>query len=161
MILLMGVSGAGKTTVGKLLGEELGWKFVDGDDYHSAANVKKMRDGIPLTDFDRAPWLMTLQGLVRGWVVAEENAILACSALKQKYREVLLVGPEVRIIYLRGTPELLQQRLHMRAGHFMSETMLASQMDTLEEPEDADVIDVDRSPQEITAEIRAKLGLPL
>ncbi|MBZ5667379.1 MAG: gluconokinase [Acidobacteriia bacterium] len=159
VILLMGVSGAGKTTVGQLLAAQLGWQFVDGDDFHPAANVAKMRNGIPLTDTDRGPWLETLHTRIAGWMASGTNAVLACSALKRAYRERLRIGAEVQVVYLRGTPQLLQRRLHARSGHFMTERMLASQLETLEEPEHAVVADVDRSPGEIAAEIRAKLAL--
>jgi gluconokinase len=159
IILLMGVSGSGKTTVGQMLASEFGWGFADGDGYHPAANVEKMRNGIPLTDADRAPWLETLRALIAGWIAAQKNAVLACSALKQAYRESLRVAPEVQVVYLRGTPELLRERLRSRVGHFMTERMLESQLAALEEPEDALVVDVDRLPAEIVAEIRARLGL--
>ena len=159
VILLMGVSGSGKTSVGQLLASELGWEFADADDYHPAANVEKMRNGIPLTDADRGPWLETLRALIAGWIAAKRNAALACSALKRAYRESLRVAPEVQVVYLRGTPQLLRQRLRGRVGHFMTERMLESQLAALEEPEDAVVVDVDRSPAEIVAEILARLGL--
>jgi gluconokinase len=159
VIVLMGVSGAGKTTVGHLLASQLKWHFADADDYHPPANVEKMRTGIPLTDADRAPWLENLRGLITGWVAARKNAVVACSALKRTYRDSLRVAPEVEIVYLKGTPQLLQQRLHSRHGHFMPEQMLESQLAALEEPEHAVVVDVDRSPAEIVTEIRARLGL--
>ena len=148
IMILMGVSGAGKTTVGQLLASQLGWELADADDYHSATNVEKMRTGIPLTDADRAPWLATLRSLIAGWLTAGKNAVLACSALKRTYREALQVSPEVKIVYLKGTPSLLHQRLHSRLGHFMTEQMLASQLAALEEPDNA----------EIAAKIRARLG---
>ena len=159
VILVMGVSGSGKTTVGQLLASQLGWEFADGDDYHPAANVEKMRNGIPLTDADRAPWLETLRAVIAGWIAAGKNAVLACSALKGTYRESLQIGPEVRVVYLKGTPQLLRERLRTRVGHFMTERMLESQLAALEEPEDAVVVDVDRAPARIVAEILARLGL--
>src|SRR5258706_14077652 len=107
----MGVSGSGETTVGQLLGSELGWEFADGDDYHPAANVEKMRNGIPLTDADRAPWLETLRALIAGWIAAGKNVVLACSALKRVYRESLQIGPEVGVVYLRVTAQGGERRL--------------------------------------------------
>src|ERR1700732_943970 len=124
VILLMGVSGSGKTTVGQLLASQLGWEFADGDDYHPAANVEKMRNGIPLTDADRAPWLETLRSLIASWIAAKTNAVLGCSALKQSYREILQVSPEVHTVYLKATPGVLAQRLRARHGHFMTEQLL-------------------------------------
>jgi len=159
VIILMGVSGAGKTTVGQLLATQLGWEFADADDYHSAGNVEKMRTGIPLTDVDRAPWLATLRSLIAVWLTEGKNAVLACSALKHTYREIMQLSPEVKFVYLKGNPSLLQQRLHSRVGHFMTEQMLASQLAVLEEPDNAMVVDVDCSPAEIVAKIWASLAL--
>jgi gluconokinase len=157
IILLMGVSGAGKTTVGKLLAAALHCEFADADDYHSAANIEKMRNRIPLTDADREPWLETLRALIANWIAARQTAVLACSALKQTYRDQLRVSPEKKIVYLRVSPDLLHERLRRRAGHFMTEAMLTSQLDTLEEPHDALVVNGDRSPEEVTAGILEKL----
>ena len=158
VILLMGVSGSGKTTVGQLLASQLGWEFADGDDYHPAANVETMRNGVPLSDADRGPWLEALRALIAGWIGAGKNAVLACSALKRAYRESLQIGPEVPVVYLRGTRELLRQRLRARVGHFMTERMLESQLAALEEPEDSVVVDVDGAPARIVAEILARMG---
>jgi len=159
VILLMGMAGAGKTTVGKLLASELGWDFADADDYHPAANVEKMRNGIPLTDADRAPWLETLRSRIAGWISAGKSTVLACSALKRAYREALRIAPVVHVVYLKITPELLQQRLRARRGHFMTEQMIDSQLAALEEPECAVVIDADQPPAQIVEEIRTRLAL--
>src|SRR5277367_6571870 len=159
VIILMGVSGAGKTTVGQLLASELRWEFADADDYHSPINIEKMRQGIPLTDADRAPWLETLRSLITTWIDAKKNSVLACSALKRVYRAELQIAPEVRFVYLKATPQLLHQRLRARQGHYMTEQMLQGQLATLEEPEQAVAIDVDRPPAEIVKEIQARLAL--
>jgi gluconokinase len=159
IILLMGVAGAGKTTVGKLLASQLGWQFADADDYHSAANVEKMQHGIPLTDADRTPWLEALRALISDWLTAHKNAVLACSALKQSYRDILRVSPEVCIVYLRVSSQALHQRLRQRQGHFMTEAMLQSQLADLEEPKDVVIIDADVLPAEIVAEIVSRLHL--
>jgi gluconokinase len=161
VILLMGVSGSGKTTVGQLLASQLGWEFADADDYHPAVNIEKMRSGIPLTDAERAPWLAALRDLIAGWIDGRKNGVLACSALKRTYRDSLRLAPEVRIIYLKGTPELFRQRLLERVGHFMKVRMLESQLATLEEPEDEGAVAVDAAqpPETIVEEIRTRLAL--
>ena len=159
IIILMGVSGSGKTTVGRLLSEELGWKYYEADDYHSRANVEKMRNGIPLDDADRRPWLETLRDLIRNCLERNENAVLACSALKESYREFLLIDERVVLIYLKGDYEIIQKRLGERRGHYMNPNLLDSQFDTLEEPA-ADVhVDISSSPDEIVKKIRSRLGL--
>ena len=159
VIILMGVSGAGKTTVGQLLASELRWEFADADDYHSVINIEKMREGIPLTDADRVSWLETLRALITTWIADGKNAVLACSALKRVYREELRIASEVQFVYLKGTPQVLHQRLHDRRGHYMTEQMLESQLATLEEPEQAVTIDGHSSTAEIVKEIRARLAL--
>ena len=157
IVLLMGVSGAGKTTVGTMLASQLGWEFADADDYHPAANVEKMRNGVPLTDADREPWLESLRSLIVAWMAAGKSAVLACSALKQEYRHRLMVGASVRVVYLKADRELLRERLLLRRGHYMKEGMLESQIATLEEPADAIVLDARSSVEEIVREIRLRV----
>jgi gluconokinase len=153
----MGVSGAGKTTVGRLLALVLGWEFADGDDFHSAANIEKMRAGIPLTDDDREPWIQTLRTLIRKWMESGQSGVLACSALKEAYRAQLVLSPEVRVVYLKADREVLRQRLLRRVGHYMREPMLDSQLATLEEPRDALIIDAAQPAEEIVQEIKNSL----
>jgi gluconokinase len=153
----MGVSGAGKTTVGKLLAAQLPCAFADADDYHSPANVQKMSAGIPLTDADRAPWLEALRRLIACWIAGGETAVLACSALKEKYREHLNLGGEVCFVYLKVSPAALRDRLRRRRGHFMTEAMLDSQIADLEEPAHAIIVDGDPLPAVIVTEILARV----
>jgi len=155
----MGVEGAGKTTVGSLLAQQLGWEFADADSFHPPANVEKIRRGIPLSDADRAPWIEAMRRAIAQWISGKQNVVLACSALKRRYRERLCAGPEVKLVYLKGGYELIDRRLKARRGHFASDQILASQFADLEEPEDAVTVDVSGSPEEIVGEIRAKLGL--
>lgn len=159
IILVMGIVGSGKTTIGRLLAQQLGREFADADSFHSAENVEKIRQGIALTDADRAPWLRALRDAILTWIAERKNVVLACSALKQKYREELLLSPEVKLVYLKGSRELILSRLRARHGHFATEKLLASQLETLEEPEDAVSVDVSGAPEKIVAEIRKKLGL--
>jgi gluconokinase len=159
IIVLMGVTGSGKTTVGKLLADELGWKYYDADDFHSPANVEKMKRGIPLGDADRKPWLETLRDLIRSRLERAENCVLACSALKASYRNYLLVNDEVRLIYLKGNYDLIHKRLGDRRSHYMNPKLLDSQFKILEEPKGHLAIDVSLSPAEIVKNIREHLGL--
>jgi gluconokinase len=160
VVLLMGVSGAGKTTIGERLAAELGWAFHDGDDFHPPANVEKMRRGIPLTDDDRRPWLEALRDRIAALAGKGESAVVACSALKAAYRDVLRRGrADVRIVYLKGSYDLIDARLRDRPGHFFDPTLLASQFDALEEPLDAIAVDVGQGPGEVVAEIRRRLGI--
>ena len=157
VVIVMGVVGAGKTTVGRLLASQMGWKFTDADDFHSKANVEKIRHGIALTDDDRSPWLESLRTAIASWISQKENVVLACSALKRSYRDELQVAPEVRFVYLKGSPELIEARLRSRHGHFADDQILASQFADLEEPEGAVIADIVLSPEKIVEEIRAKL----
>ena len=160
IVVLMGVAGSGKTTIGSRLAEDLGWRFVDADDFHSPENIRRMAAGQTLTDLDRQPWLARLRVEITNAIAAGENVALACSALKQASREQLAVEPRsVRFVYLRGSVELVRQRLRNRSGHFMREEMLASQFAALEEPADAVVVDIDERPRRIVEQIREALGI--
>lgn len=159
VIVLMGVAGAGKTTVGSLLARELRWQFADADEFHSPENIAKMGAGIPLTDADRATWLETLRDLVAGWIAKQENAVLACSALKQSYRAILQVDEQVRFVYLKGDRNLFAQRLLQRHDHYMKPQMLESQLLTLEPPMNAIIVDANATPENIVREIRRQLEL--
>jgi gluconokinase len=155
----MGTAGSGKTTIGKLLAAQMKWEFADGDSFHSPANIEKMSRGIPLTDSDRVPWLNSIREAILQWDAQQKNVVLACSALKQIYREKLLANSNVKLVYLKGSYELLRERLHSRKGHYATEQLLTSQFADLEEPADAITVDVTPSPEEIVAEIRTKLAL--
>ena len=160
VVIIFGVSGAGKTTVGQLLAEEFGWRFYEADDFHSQANIDKMRQGVPLTNEDRWPWLESLRQLIKRCLAADENAVLACSALKGAYRRHLRVSDNVKLVFLRGNYELIANQLRQRHGHFMNPALLQSQFADLEEPqatEHAVVIDLGRSPRELVQEIKHKL----
>jgi gluconokinase len=160
IIVLMGVTGSGKTTVGKVLAQQLGWKFCDADDYHSAANIEKMRQGIPLTDEDRTPWLQSLARLIDSARVRGENIVLACSALKHTYQEYLRHDLDVvHYVCLCGSAEVIKKRLADRKGHFMDPGLLDSQFEILQPPEDAIRVDVNGTPESIATEIRLRLGL--
>jgi gluconokinase len=163
IVIIFGVSGAGKTTVGQLLARELGWHFLEADDFHPDANIEKMRSGHPLTDVDRWPWLERLRQQIDQSLAIGEDVVLACSALKRAYRDRLRVGDEVKFVFLRGDYALVEKQLLSRHGHFMNPDLLQSQFDDLEKPrpdENALIIELGRTPEEIVGEIRAKLNLP-
>jgi len=160
VIILMGVTGCGKTTIGELLAEELGWVYYDGDDFHPEPNVAKMAQGLPLTDEDRFPWLRRLVEEIGRWIAAGEDAVLACSALKAAYRDILASGrSQIHIVYLKGSMELIRQRLQDRVHRYMPVSLLESQFKALEEPEDAVTVDIAPSPEAIVQEIRQRLGI--
>ena len=159
IVVIMGVTGSGKTTVGTVLAQQLGWEFADADDFHPSANVAKMKAGIPLDDADRAPWLASLRQVIEQWIAKRQNVVLACSALKKNYRDELAVDREVRFVYLKGSYDLIYQRLKQRHGHFASEKILAGQFADLQEPDDTLTVKIDQPVEEIVAEIRRGLGL--
>jgi gluconokinase len=159
IIVLMGVTGSGKSTVGKILASQLGWKFVEGDDFHSPKNIEKMRRGEPLNDADRRPWLDAIREVIRTTIDRGEDAMIACSALKESYRKLLQIHGQVSFVYLKASMALIQDRLKNRVGHFMNPDLIQSQFDTLEEPEQALQVDAGLSPAEIVQVIRNKLSV--
>ena len=159
-ILLMGVSGSGKTTVGLELAAQLGWSFRDADDFHPPENVAKMSAGTPLTDADRAPWLAAIRRHISDTLARGESAVVTCSALKEQYRAAAIPDPaRVRLVHLAGDFDLILARMNAREGHFMKPQMLASQFATLEPPAHALTVDIAKTPAEIVAEIRRALSL--
>jgi gluconokinase len=158
----MGPAGSGKTAVGKLLAAKLSWEFADSDDFHSPANIEKMSRGVGLTDEDRVPWLQSIHAAMLQWQAQGRNVVLACSALKSSYRELLGIhsnDQDVKLVYLKGTYDLLWERLRSRKGHYAGAQLLASQLADLEEPAEAITIDAAPSPEKIVSEIRRLLDL--
>ncbi len=157
IIFIMGVSGSGKSTIGALLGNALGYPFFDGDDYHPKENIVKMEQGHPLNDSDRKGWLLALNQLAMDHL--QHGAVIGCSALKHSYREVLRegLGPSAVFVHLEGSSELIQQRMQQRSGHFMPLALLNSQFETLEPPKNAMVVSIDKSPSEIVGHILSAL----
>lgn len=160
IVLVTGVAGSGKSTVGALLAQQLGWTFADGDDFHSPANRAKMSAGQPLDDADRAPWLASLRAYIERCLTRSENTVLACSALKARYRATLLAGSDqIRLVHLHGSFELIRSRLASRKNHYMSAGMLDSQLAALEPPVGALTLDVTAPPEELVARIRREFLL--
>ena len=159
-IVVMGVSGSGKTSVGEALAKHLGWDFYDADGFHPPGNVAKMAEGIPLDDSDRAPWLASLSELITSSLKADTPGVLACSALKERYRQQLLDGNDgVQIVYLKGNYDLIWSRMEKRTDHYMKPHMLKSQFETLEEPSDALAADISMSVDEIVQKIISEQSL--
>lgn len=153
-IIVAGVSGVGKTTVGRLLAEDLGWTFYEGDDFHPAANIEKMRRGEALTDADRQPWLETLRALIETALQRQEDGVLACSALKRSYRQRLRVSDQVLFVHLAAAPALIRRRLEQRSGHFMNASLAQSQLATLETPQRALLLDASLPPAALVQQVR-------
>jgi gluconokinase len=160
IILIMGVSGSGKTTIGALLAGQLGWAYAEADSFHPAANIEKMAAGHPLTDADRVPWLAAIGAWIDGQIAAGQPGVVTCSALKRRYRDQLR-RPQVLLVYLRGSRELIGTRMAARQGHFFTATMLDTQFADLEEPTPDErplVVPVGGTPEEIVKEILARMG---
>ena len=152
--LIMGVAGSGKTTIARLLAQKLQWDFLDADDFHPPANIAKMKAGIPLDDSDRAPWLVAINEALTSTLAAGRHPVLACSALKKRYRLALCQGIDgLQTVYLKGNYELILSRLTARQGHYMKTEMLRSQFDALEEPSDALVVDIRLGVEKIVEQI--------
>jgi gluconokinase len=159
IILITGVTGSGKSTIGRFLAAQLQWKFYEGDDFHSSVNIEKLKRGAPLNDEDRLPWLTAIRDTICAAIDRGENAVIACSALKESYRRMLRINAEVVLIHLRATAELIDGRLKQRTGHFMNPALIQSQFETLEQPEAALQIDAGLSPGQIIRLIRDRLSL--
>ena len=159
IVIVMGPEGVGKTTVGTLLARELGWQFVDADDFHPPANIEKMARGIPLTDADRAPWLEALHNAIMQWDAERHNVVLACSALERSYRARLAQNADVEFVYLKGSYELIAQRVRRAKAISRTKTCWPASSPFFEEPQDAITVDASRTPEEIAEEVRKRLGL--
>ncbi|HEF5872183.1 TPA: gluconokinase [Burkholderia cenocepacia] len=162
ILIAMGVSGAGKSRIGEMLAERLSCSYTDGDAFHSAANKEKMHHGIPLTDEDRWPWLRSIREAIEEKQRAGETAVFTCSSLKRSYRDVLRgTDTDVRFVYLKGSFDVLRERLKTRTGHFFDPSLLKSQLDTLEEPgpDEAIEVSIELTPEQIVDQVMVKIGL--
>jgi len=159
IIVLMGVTGSGKSTSGRLLARRLHWKFLEGDDFHPRANIEKMRRGVPLNDLDRRPWLKAIRESIRMAIDRAENAVIACSALKESYRRMLQIRGKVIFVFLKADRPLIRKRLKKRTGHFMNPALIESQFDALEEPKGALQVDAGLTPAAIVQRIRHQLSV--
>jgi gluconokinase len=157
IIVVIGVAGSGKTTVGELLADALKCSFLEGDSFHPKENIDKMSRSIPLTDSDRVAWLVAIHSRIQHFVERGEDLVVACSALKRQYRRMLANGIPITWVYLKGSPALIRARLEHRTGHFMKVEMLASQFDALEEPTDALIIDISEPPNVVVAQILSQI----
>jgi len=157
-VIMMGVSGSGKSLIGKTIANRLNCPFYEGDDYHPKTNVEKMANGIPLNDEDRAGWLAMLADIIHAGLIKGQSGVIACSALKEKYRQVLRVNSEkVKFVYLKGSYKLILARMKNRKGHYMKPGMLNSQFDILEEPTNALIVDISQTPGKIAGLVMAYL----
>ncbi len=159
ILVLIGPMGCGKTTIGKLLSDKLGWRFEDADDFHSETNIQKMKAGVPLNDDDRLPWLKTLGKLMQQALAENQDMILACSALKKQYRQILGIDQKtIHSVYLKASQRLLEERVLARSHEFMNKSLISSQLDTLEEPVTGIVVGVDGSPDDVVRRIEKSLN---
>jgi gluconokinase len=158
IVVIMGVSGSGKTTVGRLLARRLDWIYYEGDEFHPAGNIEKMSKGISLNDDDRTPWLASIKEVIDTCIKRGSDAVIACSALRKKYRWALTANAsDIHFVYLKGDPATIRERMKSRDRHYMKASMLQSQLSSLEEPDDAIVIDIGNSPQDIVSYIESEL----
>ena len=161
IVIIMGVSGSGKSTIGAMLAHTLGWHFADADSFHSRSNLHKMSRRIALTEEDRAPWLASIRGQIQLWLTEQRSVVLACSALRASHRHVVMVDPtRMRLVYLKGSVDMLQARLSTRRHHFMPAELLDSQLATLEEPSEAITVDINQPPEAIVRQVHQALGAP-